>query len=208
MPSWRGILRRPKTPEGTPENLTAEPPEVHERNLWIGARVIAGTTILFFLSFVFAYFYLRSLNNAGEWRPPGIDPPDRYGAAIVVLFAGSAASFGYAAQAARRERGWLAAAGLALGLGLAGCVVQCFEYAHLGFGPGDGGFASVFIGWTAFFVVFALMALYWVEILFAEGARHRHGSGVYVPAGLGDAAFYWALLAGIGVLTWAILYLL
>ena len=52
-----------------------EPPEVNERNLWIGARVIAGTTILFFAAFVFAYFYLRSLNNTGRWRPDGVDPP-------------------------------------------------------------------------------------------------------------------------------------
>ena len=28
-----------------------------------------------------------------------------------------------------------------------------------------------------------------------------------MPAGLSDASFYWSLLAGIGVLTWAILYL-
>jgi heme/copper-type cytochrome/quinol oxidase subunit 3 len=208
MPSLRGILRRIKTPGGTPEDPLAEPPEVHERNLWIAARIIAGTTILFFLSFVFAYFYLRSLNNAGEWRPSHIDPPDRYGAAIVFLFAASAGSFAYGAEAAHKGRGWLPAAGLALGLGLAGCVVQVFEYAHLGFGPLDGGYASVFIGWTVFFVLFALMALYWVEILFAEGLRHRHGSATYVPAGLGDAAFYWGLLACIGVLTWAILYLL
>ena len=185
----------------------AEPPEVHERNLWIGARVIAGTTILFFAAFVFAYFYLRSLNNSGRWHPDGVDPPQGYGAAIVILFAASAASLAYAAQAARKERGWLAAAGVSLALGLAGCVVQVFEYAHLGFGPLDGGYASVFIGWTVFFAVFALLTMYWVEILFAEGLRKRHDPGTHVSAGLDDAAFYWALLAGIGVLTWAILYL-
>jgi heme/copper-type cytochrome/quinol oxidase subunit 3 len=185
-----------------------EPPEVHERNMWIGARVIAGTTILFFAAFAFAYFYLRSLNNQGRWRPDGVDPSQRYGLAIVLLFAASAAVFAYAAWAARQERGWLAAAGVALALGLAGCVVQLLEYAQLHFGPLDGGYASVFIGWTITFVVFALMALYWVEILLAEGLRHRHTTTVYVPAGLGDAAFYWQLLAGIGVVTWAILYLL
>jgi len=38
--------------------------------------------------------------------------------------------------------------------------------------------------------------------------RHRRAAAVYVPAGLGDAAFYWELLAGIAVVTWAILYLL
>ena len=56
-----------------------EPPEVNERNLWLGARVIAGTTIMFFAAFVFAYFYLRSLNNSHLWRPAGVDPPQRYG---------------------------------------------------------------------------------------------------------------------------------
>jgi hypothetical protein len=119
----------------------------------------------------------------------------------------SAASFLYAAEAARKERGWLPAAGLALALGLAGCAVQVFEYWKLHFGPLDGGYASVFIGWTVFFVVFALMAMYWVEILLAEGVRHRHDSATFVPAGLEDAAVYWSLLVGIGLVTWAILYL-
>jgi heme/copper-type cytochrome/quinol oxidase subunit 3 len=185
-----------------------EPPEVNERNLWIGARVIGGTTILFFAAFAFAYFYLRSLNNTGRWRPEGVDPSQRYGLAIVLLFAASAGVLGYAAWAARQERGWLAAAGVSLALGLAGCVAQVLEYAQLHFGPLDGGYASVFIGWTIFFVVFALLALVWVEILLAEGLRHRRAAAVYVPAGLEDAAFYWGLLAGIGVVTWAILYLL
>ena len=27
---------------------------------------------MFFLGFVFAYFYLRSLNNNGLWRPAGV----------------------------------------------------------------------------------------------------------------------------------------
>jgi heme/copper-type cytochrome/quinol oxidase subunit 3 len=185
-----------------------EPPEVNERNLWIGARVIAGTTILFFAAFVFAYFYLRSLNNTGRWRPDGVDAPDRYGAAIVFLFAVSAASLVYAAQVAHRNRAWLVAAGASLALGLVGCVVQAFEYAHLGFGPLDGGYASVFIGWTVFFAVFVLFTMFWVEILFVEGLRNRGAASVFVPQGLGDAAFYWSLLAGIGVLSWAILYLL
>ncbi len=195
-------------PAQAPADSLTEPPEVHERNLWAGARVIAGTTLLFFAAFVFAYFYLRSLDNSGKWMPAGVDPPQAYGAVIVILYAASAASFAYAARAARRQRGWLAAAGLSLALGLAGCVVQVFEYAHLGFGPQDGGYASVFLGWTITFVVFALMAMYWVEILFAEGLRNRRAPGPYVPAGLGDAAFYWTLLAVIGVLTWFILYVL
>jgi heme/copper-type cytochrome/quinol oxidase subunit 3 len=86
-------------------------------------------------------------------------------------------------------------------------VVQAFEYAHLGFSPTDGGWASVFFGWTSLFAVFALIALYWVEILFAEGLRGRRTPGAALPIGLADAAFYWGLLAGIGVLAWVLLYL-
>jgi heme/copper-type cytochrome/quinol oxidase subunit 3 len=186
----------------------AEPPEVHERNLWLAVRILAGATIMFFLAFVFAYFYLRSLNTHAMWRPSDVDPPQGYGAAIVILFAASAASLTYAADAARRERGWLAAAGLSLVLGLAGCVVQAFEYAHIGFGPQSGGYASVFIGWTLLFVVVVLPVMYWVEILLAVGIRNRGSSGTPIPPGLGDAAFYWGLLAAIGVLAWFILYVL
>lgn len=191
-----------------PVDPLAEPPEVHERNLWLGARILAGATIMFFLAFVFAYFYLRSLNTAGRWHPDKVDPPQAYGAAIVILFAASAGSLAYAAYVARNGRRWLAAAGLSLVLGLAGCVVQAFEYAHIGFRPQSGGYASVFLGWTLLFVVLVLPAMYWVEVILAEGLRNRRASGVHVPAGLGDAAFYWGLLAGTGVLAWAILYVI
>jgi heme/copper-type cytochrome/quinol oxidase subunit 3 len=192
----------------TPDVLVAEPPEVQERNLWLGVRVMAGVTIMFFLAFVFAYFYLRSLNNADHWQPSGIDPPQGYGAAIVSLFALSAALLAFADRAARKQRAWLPAAGAALALGLAGCVVQGFEYANLGFTPTKGGYASVFLGWTLLFTLFTLFAMYWVEITFATGLRHRRTSEAYVPLGLDAAAFYWALLTVIGVIAWGILYLL
>ena len=128
--------------------------------------------------------------------------------AIVLLFAVSAASW----STRLRQR-----AGIAAGWrrpaprwrsGLPGAWCRCSSTRTSGFGPLDGGYASVFIGWTVFFVVFVLFTMFWVEILFAEGLRNRGAAGVFVPQGLGDAAFYWSLLAGIGVLSWAILYLL
>ncbi|MGH2964984.1 MAG: hypothetical protein ACRDMH_06345 [Solirubrobacterales bacterium] len=185
----------------------AEPPEVQERNIWLGVRVIAGVTIMFFLAFVFAYFYLRSLNNAGRWQPPRVDPPNTYGAVIVGLFSLSAVVLASADRAARGARAWLPLAGIALALGLAGCVVQGFEWANLGFSPLDGGYASVFLGWTLLFTLFVLFAMYWVEVVFATGVRHRRADG-YVPHGLDAASFYWMLLAVIGVIAWVILYLL
>jgi heme/copper-type cytochrome/quinol oxidase subunit 3 len=185
-----------------------EPPEIQERNLWLGARVMAGVTVMFFLSFVFAYFYLRSLNNGGRWRPAGIDAPQTYGDVVIVLFVLSAGLFAYADRAARRTRTWLPAAGLALACGLAACVVQGFEYANLGFSPTKGGYASVFLGWTLLFTVFALIAMYWLEIVFATGLRYRRARAVKAPQGIDAASFYWTLLVATGVVAWVILYLL
>jgi heme/copper-type cytochrome/quinol oxidase subunit 3 len=191
------------------DDLLAEPAEVHERNLRIGVRVVAGSTIMFFLAFVFAYFYLRSLNSHGQWRPDGVDPPQGWGAAIVALFVLSTGSLSYAAHAARNRRAWLAGAGLSLALALAGFVAQGFEYAHLGFGPQSGGYASVFLGATIFFGVFVLFVIYWVQTLFAEGLRTGRGPEPKGgPPGLDELAFYWQLLAAIGVLTWVILYVI
>src|SRR3954468_8235999 len=96
------------------DDALAEPPEIHERNLWIAARLLAGATILFFLAFLFAYFYLRSFNNNDNWRPPGTDPPHGYGAAIVILFAVSAAAFAFANRAAKAGRSWHGAAAASL----------------------------------------------------------------------------------------------
>jgi heme/copper-type cytochrome/quinol oxidase subunit 3 len=190
------------------EGAFAEPPEVQERNVWLGVRVMAGVTIMFFLAFVFAYFYLRSLDNGGRWRPSGVDPNQALGGVIVGLFVLSAVSLAYADRAARSARTWLPFAGAALALGLAGCVVQGVEYTRLGFTPIQGGYASVFLGWTLLLTVFMLIGLYWVEIVFATGLRHRRTREGYVPHGIEAASFNWTLLAVLGVVTWVILYLL
>jgi heme/copper-type cytochrome/quinol oxidase subunit 3 len=191
------------------QNATyAETPELHERIDRIGFGLIAGSTIMFFLGFVFAYFYLRSLNNNGLWRPAGVEPPSGYGIAVVAALVLSAGAFGYAAWAARNGRGWVGISGLALVLGLFACAAQCVEYAHLSFGPQSGGFASVFFGWTVFYVVVALLAMYRLETVFAAGLRNRGRTDAAIPEGFVPAAMYWALLVGIGVIAWAILYLI
>jgi heme/copper-type cytochrome/quinol oxidase subunit 3 len=182
----------------------AETPELHERIDRIGFGLLAGATVMFFLGFVFAYFYLRSLDNNELWRPAGVEPPDGFGIAIAAAFALSAIAFGYAARAARRGGSWVAASGFALALALFGCIAQCFEYAHIPFGPESGGYASVFFGWTALYVVVALLAMYRLETVFASGLRNK---GAPPPEGFSAGAAYWALLAAIGVLAWIVLYL-
>jgi len=181
--------------------------EAHERIDRVGYSLLGGATVMFFLGFVFAYFYLRSLDSNELWRPAGVSPPAGYGIAIAASLALSAIAFGYAARVARQGRGgWVAPTGLALALGLFACVAQMVEYANIPFGPQSGGYASVFFGWTTLYVVATLLALYRLETVFAGGLRRR-GDTDEAPEGFTPSANYWALLAGIGILAWIVLYL-
>ncbi len=135
----------------------------------------------------------------------------------------------HADQVAGRPNAWRRKGALALALGVAAVGLQIADWATLGFGPADGGYASVFVGWTAFLLLFVVGALYWLETAIATSFRYRGrgaaaapgeasgdpdrmGEDIRQPELLADAqtgalAFYWSFLAGIGVLTWIILYL-
>ncbi len=113
--------------------------------------------MFFFLAFVFAYFYLRSLNQHGMWKPAHVKPDQALGVAFAVCIVLSALSMVLAGRQFKRgERSWTTAAAAGLGLGLAAIVLQCIEYTVQNFGPTDGAFASVFCAWTAFYLLAAL----------------------------------------------------
>ena len=211
----------------------AEPPEVQERNLWLGVRVMAGVTIMFFLAFVFAYFYLRSLNSAGLWKPKGVDASIAWGTVVVACYVASAllVRLGLTDHRALRRSAWRQKGGLALAVGVVGLVLQVIAWTHEGFGPADGGFASVYFGWTAFLFLFVLGTLLWLEMTLATSLRYRKvETGVPAPgeasgdphrtahdirdplslvrAELVGLSFYWTFLAGIAVVSWIVLYLI
>ena len=103
--AWsRPRARRWRRPEGarrwkhqepsapTHPDIELEPPEWQPRAIWVGARQLCGAAAFFFLSFVFAYFYLRSLDLNKDWKIGyNINPSLGLGVAIVVALALSAA---------------------------------------------------------------------------------------------------------------------
>jgi heme/copper-type cytochrome/quinol oxidase subunit 3 len=221
----------PETDYGVVEE---EPAELLGRNLSSAGHLLASATAFFFLAFLFAYFYLRSLNNSGLWHPKHVSPPVTLGTLVMVLTVLSAmlVRLGVADQRASRRSEWRLKAAVALAVGIGAVVVQVAEWATIGFGPADGGYASVFFGWTAFNVLFVLGTLYWLENILATAIRYRnvpigaqpapgHASGdpgrpghdvgdplSLVRPGLEALSFYWTFLAGLGVLAWVVLYLL
>jgi hypothetical protein len=105
------------------------------------------------------------------------------------------------------------------------------EWATQSFGPTQGGFASVYFGWTAMQFLFLIGLLYWVETTLATSIRHRKSLPHQFAAGeaSGDSdrtapdiedplslvrpqlealSFFAAVFAGIVAASWIILYLL
>ena len=198
--------------------IPPEPPEIAARQLYLAGRLLAGATSFFFLAFVFAYFYLRSLNVDAMWRPKGVGPEQGYGVAILVCtLASGALAIVAGRMLAREQRGWLRAAGGVLGLGLAVVVLQCVEWATQNFGPASGAYASVYCGWTCFYILAVIGTLYWLETHVATELRARRrpaasGGDIFEPdrlikPGLDGAVFYWCYLVALGVLTYIVLYI-
>ena len=197
--------------------IELEPPEWQPRALWVGARQLCGAAAFFFVSFVFAYFYLRSLDTNKDWKiGHNINPSIGLGVAIVVALVLSAAALRAASMAPERA---VRSGAAALLLAVLAVVLQVIAWTKLGFGPASGGYASVYIGWTALYSVFALFCAYWIETQVATvWRRRRHGvpetpaevmtDTVVTRAGLEACSFFWTFYVASGVLAFVVLYLL
>jgi heme/copper-type cytochrome/quinol oxidase subunit 3 len=182
--------------------------ELLARNIRVGSRIWAAAQAFFFMAFLFAFFYLRALNSNGIWRGwPGHhpDPSLAFGVAIMlcVVAAAAVALVGWYV----RPAAWRAAALIALVLSLAAVALQAAQFASLGFGPTDGGYASVFVGWTGTFTIFLLGTCYWLAAAAAGGDRSRRPGRAAVGAANFEAAgFVLLVLAAIAFAAFILLY--
>jgi heme/copper-type cytochrome/quinol oxidase subunit 3 len=187
-----------------------EPPGQQERNNWVGARLLVSSTVFLFLPFVFGYLYLASLNTSGLWRPGQLKGPLGWGIPIMLAAVVSAALVAWAR--AELARGKVASSRMlslaALLAGVASVVLQVIEYGQLSFGPTDGGYASVFVGWTGLFALVVLCTMVWLEIVLASAFRNGSRAPASGQSELDGVGFFLNFVAGIGVLTFVFLYLL
>jgi len=214
--------------------IPPEPPDVGARALSVASRLLAGATTFFFLSFVFAYFYLRSLNVEHMFKPNHVKPVQGLGIIFVigiVLSAGCAFLAGRQGKAGNRDAeserpltmvfslDWPTWALFSVMLGLGAVAVQCIEFTQQKFGPTDGSYASIFVGWMSFYMIAVLATMYWLETHVATEWRARRRPAPraegdikeadrLIAPGLDAAVFYWCFLAAIGVLAYVVLYLL
>ena len=198
-------------------HIEPEPREWQLRALWVGARMLCGAASFFFMAFLFAYFYLRSLDVNKSWKIGTVNPPTGFGVAIAVVLVASAVLLRMASKRPTQAT----ALGLgALGLALLSIVLQVIAWTTLGFGPASGGYARVYVGWTAWYAVFTVACVYWIETQIAsrwrlarEGVKRPRAEGVpaddveLLGAGLEACSFFWAYYVVLGVIAWIVLYL-
>ena len=116
---------------------------------------------------------------------------------------------------------WLRGAVAALVLGVAAVGLQIGQLLKLPFFPGASGFASVFTGFWPVYIVIALAALTWLEILVMRCRAIPEISLVEQPptfaeafavqrfqAALSAFTILWNYLAAVAILAWVLFYLL
>lgn len=183
--------------------IPAEPPKLEARVSAVAFYLLAGAIVFFFISFVFAFLYLRALNTNGLWGggKPGQHVQPSLGVGIGVLVC-VLASVALVHLGLRHWSRWRVLAGAALALGLAAVGLQCWQYTFLGFGPGDGGYASVYLGWTGFFAIVAFGVMVWLEMQLASAAAPREEL-------VGDArglSLVWTVLGLVEITAFVLLY--
>ncbi len=216
----------PLTPPPGVTRASEEAGFYHEAALnatWTGVRLAVGSLSFAFGCFVFAYFYLRSLNSHGMWHPAGFKGPQPWaGAVIMALVVVSAVvqHVGLTRIKAANKSAWQVSAVVALVLGLAAIGLQVWQLLNLPFQPGRAGFASVFTGATPVFIIVALGALIWLETLIMRARVIPQISFVEQPptyaeafavqrfqSGLSAFTVLWNYLAVIAIVFWVLFYL-
>src|SRR5215469_5023525 len=210
--------------------LSAETEEAgfyHEAGLnaaWTASRLAIGGLCFLFGSFVFAYFYLRSINSSGRWLGPGYHPPSILMGTIIMAAVVVSAGIQYAGlqQLKAGKKGlWQILALTALVLGVGAVVLQIIELLFLPFWPGSSGFSSVFVGFYPVFIVVLLSGMIWLETLVARARFIPAISFVEQPptykeafavqrfqASLSGFATVWNFLAVVAVLFWVLFYVI
>ena len=177
--------------------VAADSPEVEARSLTIGAYLIAAAIAFFFVAFLFAFFYLRALNSNGRWAGTNghhVSTTTGSGIAILacVLVSVVLVRLAVVELRGRARPVWWTLAGVGFLLGLAAVAIQCWQYTDMPFGTSEGGYASVYMGWTGFFTIVVFFAMVWLEIILATARRTRTASGATL-------ASFWVVWATIGL---------
>jgi heme/copper-type cytochrome/quinol oxidase subunit 3 len=190
--------------------IPVERPSLEARVVTVGAYLLSAGTVFFFVAFLFAFFYLRALNSNDMWAGPNgkhVSVPTASGIVILVCVLLSVVLVRLALHDLRGSRrgSWYPLGLAALLLGLAAVAVQCWQYTDLAFGTEEGGYASVYLGWTGAFALFAFGAMIWLEILLAT-ARRASSPPVAEESSVASFSIFWTTLGVVQLFAFILLF--
>lgn len=205
----------------TPEEEQYEA-RTHDNALFVGSRIAIGCYAMAFACLAFCYFYLRSVNSQGLWRPHNVTASVGTGTAIM-LFALATAVLSYVALKRMRANAaldWEVASWVGVLGGLIAMALQCWELTELTFAPGSSGYASVFVGWAIFNIALLGSGVYFLETIAVRGSRKRRAlnkAGVRwsaedlfpsnVRVKFEGCYYFWAFIALASVFFWVFMYM-
>jgi uncharacterized membrane protein YhaH (DUF805 family) len=138
-------------------------PDPTPRVLWLGSRVLSASVVIFFFAFVFSFAYLKAQNSRGRWNP-GLEVSVVFSSVMLGAALLSTLAFGIGVRRLRDDdtSAWQGWAAISL-LFLAGVIgLHVWQLNTLPFTPTQGGYASVFVGWTAALIAVEIGAMYWL----------------------------------------------
>lgn len=216
---------------GTP--TAGQDPKAEERGFyhesalnaaWTASRLAVGGLAFLFGAFVFAYFYLRSLDSSGRWQGSGYHPPQFLWGSVITFLVLVSAGIHYAGLQqikAGHKRLWQIAGLTAIIMGLAAVGLQISQLLYLPFAPGSSGFSSVFVGFYPVFLTLLLAGMVWLETLLARARFIPTISFVEQPptyedayavqrfqASLSSFTVVWNFLAVMALLFWVLFYVI
>lgn len=147
--------------------------------IWTGGRLFIGMYTFLVASLVFSYFYLRSSNNAGLWRPHHVTAPVPYGWGIAICQGVTSflAIYGQRRLRSGAVNDWQVAGWTGVATGLGALFLQCWELTRLGFFPGQSGYSSTFIGFAILNIMTIVISTFWLEATLARSLRMRRVIG-------------------------------
>jgi heme/copper-type cytochrome/quinol oxidase subunit 3 len=199
----------------------------HEASLngtWTGSRLALGGLSFLFGAFLFAYFYLRSLNAGGRWQGSGFHHPSMVMGTVIMLLVLTSAGVHYAGLQSIKAGNkllWQIGGLVALALGVAAVVLQLLELLFLPFWPGSSGYSSVFVGFYPVFLVILLASMLWLESLLMRSRPIPAVSFLEQPptyteafsvqrfqANLSAFNLTWTYMAAMALLFWVLFYVI
>jgi heme/copper-type cytochrome/quinol oxidase subunit 3 len=197
---------------GLPNLVVSAPewaPEVDAGLTRVGMWMFIGADALFFVAFLFAFFYLKALNNDHLWMSEWVVHPRRNGGTIIValLVVCAALVFLGARSLAKTPASARMFFWLALLAGVLCVGFQIYELKNLPFDPTlGGGYPSVFVGLKGVLMVQLVGALIWLGTHIHQASPT--GDSTARPASAVAFGNFMIFLAGVGLISYLVLYFL